>query len=259
MQAGSGWSNVAERFLDLAKANPFFWVGAAFVALAFIQSAGTSGIDTRSPHGLLLGPGLVLLAGGSAQMLRTARRQVKDRFSDAVCYDAAFWHEVFDVLPPTFIKTCTEDSTHSEDSIHRLERADHIAENRPFEVAENPHRPGNVTDEMRQVIKADHVEGDRLAFAHQSSRMIESHDTYGLNPVRQILTSKKRIDYGGRKFIVGWYVPLELPDNGLAGDKHEVRELGGQIVYGLVAPRDDEESVTIHVGKSSLKAATKPK
>lgn len=157
----------SSQYLDVAKTNPPFWVGAVLVVLAFVRSASGTNIEFSSPRPLIAVGGFVLLGLGAWPIVRDAHRRVKDRFGDPACYDATFWHDVFDALPPTFIKACDVDDS------ERLGRdSKHIAENDALKAFEGSQEAGDMKNEDWKVILDDHYAGDEKAFEAGRSRQL---------------------------------------------------------------------------------------
>lgn len=81
------------------------------------------------------------------------------------------------------------------------------------------------------------------------SRYLESSDTYGIQPAHQILTFKTLIEHGDKKYIVGWFVAVELPRTLGADQTHWARETGGQVTFGLTtASSGDGARISIGEG-----------
>ena len=174
-------------------------------------------------------------------------------FKDDAAYSAGFWHWVFDALPPVFIKRVDE----------RSAEPGHIAENEAFRMVQGRSVTGDRTKD--QVITQDHQRGDRVAIAAGASAQIESHDTYGMNSARQIITFKKKIEYDGKTFIVGWYVPVDFAGSqrdeelwvrasSQGGEELSVRAIGSLPVFRVI-PADAGDWTRLRVGKASLRAA----
>jgi hypothetical protein len=192
---------------------------------------------------------VAMLAGVFVEEKGEPAREEKPRFRDRAAYHAEFWHAVFDAGPPAFIKVVEVDSEKrlTTESVH-------VAENLAFTEFQGGSVAGDQTDEERRVIKSDHQRGDELALAHDFSRQIESSDTYGMSSSRQIITFKKKLEYGGKTYIAGWYMPVELPPDLPAGDEIQLRAIGRIPVFRAI-PAESGERTRVLVGKSSRRAA----
>ena len=106
------------------------------------------------------------------------------------------------------------------------------------------------------MIKRDHFRGDELAVAAGFSRQIESSDTYGMNARRQIITFKRTIEYDTRTYIVGWYVPVDLPDDLRDADELWIRSLGQMPLFRVIPTEpQSEDGIAVKLGESSICAA----
>jgi hypothetical protein len=160
----------------------------------------------------------------------------------AVLNDAAFWTLVFNVLPPAFIK--------------EFPNPENIKANAPLEAFQGDSRPSNADDdERRALIKADHVSGDEGAANNGESLQVELCDVSAVRAPKTILTYKKRIEYAGRTFIIGWCAPVEVDGESSHEEVISVKELGMQPVFALVPPTNEEHSMSVRVGASTREGA----
>jgi hypothetical protein len=222
--------------------NPLLGFGALFLILAFVNTSGTSFSPTTDPSYPLGVVGLAVLVIGVALHLGERKIREKERFQDPVLHEAPFWQEVFDAMPPAFIKAHADGPAAGD--------LKHIAESEALKNFQGRERAGTgtpaQTDRDRDLIRGDHREGDEEAIATGGSRYLESSDTYGANPTRQIVTVKSAFDYGGRQFVVGWFVPIELPETLGRARAHRAKETGLQVTYRLTdAPGNEGIPVTI--------------
>lgn len=228
--------------------DPLLGIGALLLVLAFVKTSGSSFSPTAHPSYPLGVVGAGLLALGAFLELDERRIRARDRtqrFSEPVLYDAPFWHKVFDAMPPAFVKAVSADEPHA---------IDHIAENASLERFQGSSRPGTDTDEERNLIRADHRRGDEEALSGGKSLFIESSDTYGISPTRQIVTIKTSVKYGGQRFVVGWFVPVELPQTLGKSETYCAKETGQQVTFGLLnAP--DSEGIRLTIGEAAQRAA----
>lgn len=198
---------------------------------------------TQSTAGVMV----AILAGVFIREPDAEQAREGKEFGDDAAYSAAFWHEVFNVLPPTFIKRVDSDNQLTGETPH-------IAENRAFIAIQRRSVPGDQTDAERQVIKSDHLRGDQLAIAQGLSQQIESSDTYGMNSARQIITFKEKIEFGGKTFIAGWYLPIDVPRNMRGAAEIHVRAVGALPVFRTIQARSGERT-KVRVGRSSMRAS----
>jgi hypothetical protein len=95
-------------------------------------------------------------------------------------------------------------------------------------TARGPAKTSLVGSDRRALIKADHRTGDDAALEHGRSWQVELPDSYVDGDLFPILTCKTRFEHGGGTYIVGWYVPIELPKLPEAGElvvKEEARQM----------------------------------
>jgi hypothetical protein len=148
----------------------------------------------------------------------------------------AFWRKVFDVLPPAFIKEFPD--------------PENVSANASLEAFQGEIQSNVSDDAQRALIKGDHMRGDKRAATHGESLQLELCDASTIRTPKRILTYKKRVDYSGRIFIVGWCAPVEMPDANVDGDVIFVREFGGQPVFEVAPPVDEEHTLNVGVGAS---------
>jgi len=233
------------RFLKLK--NPLLGVGAAFFFVAFVHASTSSVSPNHHPSYPLGVVGIILLGfGGFLQFRQDWIREAR-RFKDRVLYDASFWQQAFDAMPPAFIKAVSAD----QDTY----QAKHIAESHALSQIQGRDRPGDPADEERKIIRADHQRGDEEALTNGESRYLESIDTYGTNPARQILTLKTAFEHGGRTFVVGWFITVELPETIDQHEHYHAKETSGQVTFGLIGAPD--EGIKVRIGDSARRAAEK--
>jgi hypothetical protein len=235
------------RILLLAK-NPAIGIGAVMVILAFVESRGISFSPTTHPSYPLGIFGALVFTFGLIHSLREGPILETDpRFKDTTFYDSSFWHKLFDAMPPAFVKEVGGDN--GEEDEGGLPTNKQIAENAALQRFQGPVMPGRPEDEDREIIVADHQRGDAEAVGTGQSRYLESSDTYGINPARQILTLKTPIEHGGKKYVVGWFVAVELPETLGADQTHWARETGGQVTFGLTT-ESGGDGIRISIGEA---------
>jgi hypothetical protein len=174
----------------------------------------------------------------------------KRRFEGPAEDKPEFWHDVFDSFPPAFIKRVEI----GRDGKARGE-SPHVADNQAFSSFQGPNVAGERKDEERTLITGDHRRGDELAVLNERSCQIEASDTYGMHSSSQIVTFKRRIEYEGQTYIVGWYVPVEMTDAMDDTSEVWVRELGQMPVFRLVPATGSGARTKIMVGDASRRAA----
>lgn len=240
------------RLLDIK--NPLLGLGSVLLILAFVDTTGTAFSPTADPSYPLGVVGAALVAIGVALHLSEPKIREKQRFKDPALYEGPFWHEVFDAMPPAFIKAVKDGQINAVKDGQPIENLEHIAENTALEGFQQRGRPGTEIDKERDLIRADHHAGDKAALAGGSSLYLESSDTYGTNAARQIFTLKTLIEYGGREFVVGWFVPVELPTTLGRREVYRAKETGQQVTFGLIDAPDDEGK-KIRIGGAARRAA----
>lgn len=235
------------RILLLAK-NPALGIGAVMVILAFIESGGASFSPTTHPSYPLGIFGAAVFTFGLIHSLREGPiLESNPRFKDAVFYDATFWHKLFDTMPPAFVKEVGgENGEEGEDALAVNKQ---IAENAALQRFQGSVMPGRPEDDDREIIVRDHRRGDAEAVNAGQSLYLESSDTYGINPSRQILTLKTPIEHGDKKFVVGWFVAVEIPGTLGASKTHRALETGGQVTFGLTTAADGD-GIRINIGEA---------
>ena len=211
--------------------------------MAFVKTSGNAFSPTTHPSYPLGAVGAILLGIGAYLQIDERRILKTQRFSDRILYDVSFWHKVFDGMPPAFIKAVSEEG-----------QIQHIAENEALNQFQGSVSADAAEGEETKTIRTDHRQGDEDALANGKSLYLESSDTYGINPARQIVTLKTAVKLHGREFVVGWFVPVELPET-LGPDRtYSAKETGRQVTFGLVgAP--DHESIRITIGDGARRAA----
>jgi hypothetical protein len=197
-----------------------------------VKGAGLEVPAVSSParQGLLAGVGVLLVAAAVLAPRVNAP-------ATAVLNDAGFWKQVFNVLPPAFIK--------------EYPNPENVATNATLDAFQGSFRAGNDAADARQaLIRDDHKRGDEEAASGGESLQIELCDISGISAPRKILTYKKRVEYAGRTFIIGWCAPVEIADSLLRDDVLLAKELGRQPVFELLPPLNEQSSLTVRRGAS---------
>jgi hypothetical protein len=114
--------------------------------------------------------------------------------------DPRFWLKVFNAMPAAFIKEYPNDT--------------HVINNEACRAlqGEPPRHAIHRTDTAYMVINADHRTGDFIAATSGASAQLELSEHVPTGYPQLILTTKTRVQYGERVFIVGWSVPIEAAD-----------------------------------------------
>jgi hypothetical protein len=238
--------------------NPILAMGFVLTLVAFTNVHDYS--LHKHPSYILAGIGGVLLVFGIILQFGQGRIRARQEFSDPVFYDALFWHELFKVMPPAFVKEVkTKESGKAKNSGKKVdtklgEEFKQIARNEAFKNFQGDERPGSVGDKDRKLITGDHDRGDELASKQGESLFLELSDSYGMNPAYAIVTRKTAIEHHGRKFIVGWFVPVKLPETLDDGEVYHAKATGHQVTFGLLdAPSGEAKNMKI--GRAARKKA----
>ena len=218
-----------------------------------ITAAGTGLLGVSIPVGrpivAVLGIAIILVGVGVLLMDLFRKRHAAE--ADPA-EDPEFWRAVFEAAPPMFVKECVRDG----DGRLRVSE-EHLVENSATKLFQNPGVSAEVDDDGRETIRRDHRAGDETALANKRSCQIESCDTFGIQAAKQIVTFKRRVQVRDRHFIVGWYVPVELPDRMPSRETLTARELKHQVVFGLVEPREGYDDAHLRIGESAREAAAR--
>lgn len=206
--------------------------------LAAIVGGGVKGAGVEIPALSSVARQALLGAAGAVLLAAAMLAPRVNAPPTAVLNDAAFWKLVFNVLPPAFIKEFPD--------------PENITANAPLEAFQGDSRPGNADDDKRRaLIKADHVSGDKGAANSGESLQVELCDVSAVRTPKTILTYKKRVEYAGRTFIIGWCAPVEVDDEASHEEVISVKELGMQPVFALVPPTNEEHSMSVRLGAST--------
>lgn len=201
--------------------------------------------------------GVVVILAGVAIVLRDVLRGRRENDADEaerdLREDPEFWRAVFEAAPPMFVKECVPD----EDGRLRVRSDKHFVENSATRLFQKPGVTSAVDSAGREAIRSDHRKGDEIALESETCCQLESCDTFGIQAEKQIVTFKRRVQVRDQSFIVGWYVPVDLPAKTPDGETLLARELKHQVVFGLVAPKAGYDRAHLRVGESARKAIAK--
>lgn len=210
--------------------------------LAAIVGGGVKGAGMEVPSVSSVARQVLLAAVGAVLLVAALLAPRVKAPPSAVLNDPVFWKQVFNVLPPAFIKEYPEPAN--------------VSANTPLDAFQGDFRPGGADDdERRALIRADHKCGDENAASAGESLQIELCDASAVRAPKKILTYKKRVEYAGRTFIVGWCAPVEVNDEVLREDVVTVKELGSQPVFELSLPVHEDSSLSVRVGASVRRVA----
>jgi hypothetical protein len=174
--------------------------------------------------------GIVLIA---ASVLADGTRS--SSHSESVLSDVDFLRLVLEVMPPTFIKKFPHD--------------EHVYDNQALRTLQGE-KPAQ-EDALQGIITSDHRSGDQRAAQRGASVQLELSDPFETKRPQPILTFKRRVEYGGERYIVGWYLPVEPPKLRQTRQPIELRKFGEQVIFALpeaVGKLDD--AYLIHIGES---------
>jgi hypothetical protein len=237
---GGGWAGQLGSVVGTVQKSPYaavLAVGLLIVVAAFVRKVGSFELVAQGSQLLTAGVGLVLCLVGLGGPLLEARRSHRKLMGlqsglgyrgpgqdlPAEAMDAEFLFKAFYLgMPPAFVKRVrpgTDGSGHE---------AFDIIFSRQLDRFQDSDETSPVGSDRRALIKADHRTGDDAAIEHGRSRQVELPDSYVDGDLFPILTCKTRFEHGGGTYIVGWYVPIELPKLPEAGElvvKEEARQM----------------------------------
>lgn len=149
-----------------------------------------------------------------------------------------FWLQVFEAMPPAFIKEYPSDT--------------HVADNQALRTFQgNKPRSPIDTTELHTLINFDHKQGDSIAATTGTSVQLELSDQFTTKYPQLILTFKTRIEFGDRVYIAGWYVPIESAGALSGKEVAGVKKRGEQVLFQVLASHMDQESpFIINVGRA---------
>jgi hypothetical protein len=210
----------------------FFLLGGVLMLGAFAEKAGPVTFSSSSFRWVLAPVGVVLI-GVALWLLLRYRREM------GVLGEGAFWKKAFEGLPPAFVKEYSDVAF----------REKHIFDNEALRAIQGVFEEGDTQDTRLERVRIDHARGDRLSVGG-SSRQIESCDLAGGRAPRAIYTAKKGFDHEGRRFIVGWYLPVDLDKQEREAEDIKLKSVCGLPVFQLTLARDGADALDVAVGES---------
>jgi hypothetical protein len=227
-------------------------VGLVLLLAAFVKNIGGLKLETQGSQVFAFGTAVALIAvglGGPRLDDRRAKKRlqsVADRPLPAIATDPTFLLKLFlEAMPPAFVKELdmlqpAPDLMQSNALVRAQQSSDRV-----------PH------DETLKQIRMDHLAGDKLAAENGASVLLELPAAVIRGKLRPIVTFKTLIEYGGKRYIAGWFVPVER--EGISAAEKTVclrQDAPGQMRFAL-ARDESEDGLTVPVGKAvraSLKA-----
>ena len=209
---------------------------------------------TLAPLAVTLSIGLVVTVGGVVGIVYGRRRRIRDlpdtlqgRLPSFAYDDEFLLNAIVKGMPPMFIKEVTDES-----SSQHLLQSDALAQLQALNDAISVRSEEARDDARRRAIKSDHRQGDERALKLGRSRQLEFLDALAGDPLRAVLTTKTRLEHDGRKFVVGWSIPVGLPD-GPVGGTICLSEDSGVVRHRLIRAEPDTGCVEIEVASSVQK------
>jgi hypothetical protein len=222
-------------------------LGLAVTLVALVRQLGPWKFASGAPLAVTVSIGLALTIGSVAWIIQGRRRitgylpgTLQGKLPD-FAYDNEFLlRAIIRGMPPIFIKEVTD-----EGSTQHLLQSDALSQLQGLNDG-IPVRIEAVSDDVRRrAIKSDHRQGDEHAIARGRSRQLEFLDALAGQPLRAVLTTKTRLDHDGRTFVVGWAIPVSLPD-GSVGGTMSLSEDSGEVRHRLL-PVEPDTGVEIEV------------
>jgi hypothetical protein len=167
----------------------------------------------------------------------------KDPWKVVSCKEPStdFWKLVFEAIPfPAFIKEFPNNS--------------HLTDNKALTQfqGKKPKRR-SAEDGVPERSDRDHAHGDEMAEQEGVSVQLELTDKVStLNP-RSILTLKSCIEFEDKKYIVGCYVPVIVPDDLPSGTSFGLAESGGQVLFCFPSAVANANHLLVTIGESVQK------
>jgi hypothetical protein len=230
---------MSSAWLFVLKYGIFFFLALAGVVLILIRRE-VNRADLPYLVGVALLASAIFSISDVARDYLTSREQALSLPSPLSAHaelrDAEFWLEVFNKLPPTFIK-----------KVEPGQKLTHLIDNPSLHKFQGePLTDVKLTPELSS-IKEDHDFGDAEAATAGFSAQLEYSEPGGGQVPKLILTIKQRFQHRGAYYLVGTYIPVTLDS---IPDKNTltVESLGGQVVFHL--HESTEHGLPVHVANS---------
>jgi hypothetical protein len=196
-------------------------VGLIVVLAAFVSKIGSIEIVGRASTLPTAAVGLVMIGVGY-RWHRRATNEIQGDY-DPIVLDRTFMLKVFqEAMPPAFIKREPPDGQIPETGLK------HIFESQALREVEDATDDISSSSPRFKQIVADHIAGDKAALAQHRSYSLEFASYLASGQETPILTFKTRIQHEGSRYIVGWYIPVQLdkyPDGDSLLLEEETRRL----------------------------------
>jgi hypothetical protein len=230
-------------------------VGLVLIVTGFVRNIGGVHIETTGSQYSILGTALALCTAGVLLPTFAERKRARERAAihqqlerlaqrelPAIARDPVFLLKVFvDAMPPAFVKELDRDNPAPD-----LFWSNALIKSQALtaRVAQ---------DETLQRIQRDHLAGDRTADDNTESIQVELPNAVVHGKLRPIVTFKRVIEHDGKKYVVGWYVPVER--EGVAANAEEIclRQEADQVLFRL-APAKDGDGIKVPIGEAIREA-----
>lgn len=227
-------------------------LGLVLLLVTGVSQVGPWKFARGAPIAVTLVIGLFLTAGGIAWIVQ-GRRRIRGYLPDTLqgelpnfAYDNDFLLKaIIKGLPPVFIKEVTE-----EESSRHLLQSDALSQLQGLNDR-IPIQLETIGDARRRDIRRDHRQSDEHALSLGRSRQVEFLDALAGQPLRTVLTTKTRVDHAGRTFVVGWAIPVGIPD-GPARPTMCYSEDSGEVRHRLM-PAEEGAGIDVDIAPTVLK------
>lgn len=222
-------------------------VGLLLVIAGLVKNFGGVQFQTQGSQYLAFGTGLGLIVLGllgptvAGRRMRKRLEEVTDQSLPAIAADPKFLLKILiEAMPPAFVKELDEsepppDIIKSNALLGAQQSADQVPR-----------------DEVLRRIRLDHLAGDKQTARNGASIQLEFPAAKIRGKLRPILTFKTLITYGGKKYVAGWFVPVERED--LSADDRTLylrQDTPSQVLFRLSRTTPDD-GTEVAVGKAVL-------
>jgi len=164
---------------------------------------------------------------------------------DPVVLDPAFMLRAFqDGMPPAFIKRVPKDGPIPESGL------EHILESSALIDVQDETKGLKSDDPRFRQITADHIAGDEAALDRHRSAFLELASFLATDEEIPILTFKTRIEHQGTRYIVGWYVPIDLESWPSADRINLKKQVGSLPKFRLAKEHSKGDRYMVHIGEA---------